>query len=40
MLILLCLTPLLHRYLVDWETYVLYDDIRFAILLIAVWLVA
>jgi hypothetical protein len=40
MIILLCLTPLLHRYLVDWETYVLYDDIRFAILLVAVWLVA
>ena len=39
-LTLLCLTPLLHRYLVDWETYVLYDDIRFAILLIAIWLVA
>src|SRR5689334_7946725 len=39
-LTLLCLTPLLHRYLVDWEAYVLYDDIRFAILLIAVWLVA
>ena len=37
---LLCLTPLLHRYLVDWETYVLFDDIRFAILLVAVWLVA
>src|SRR5687768_8555747 len=37
---LLCLTPLLHRYLVHWETYVLYDDIRFAIALLALWLVA
>jgi hypothetical protein len=37
---LFCLTPLLHRYLVHWEIYVLYDDIRFAILLVAVWLVA
>jgi hypothetical protein len=37
---LLCLTPLLHLYLVNWETYVLYDDIRFAILLVAVWTVA
>jgi hypothetical protein len=39
-LALFCLTPLLYRYVVDWETYVLYDDIRFAILLIAVWMVA
>jgi hypothetical protein len=37
---LFCLTPLLHRYLVHWETYVLYDDIRFAIALLALWLVA
>jgi hypothetical protein len=40
MIILLCLTPLLHRYLVYWEVYVLYDDIRFAIMLVAMWLVA
>ena len=40
LIVLSCLTPLLHRYLVPWETYVLYDDIRFAIFLIAVWLVA
>ena len=40
MIVLLCLTPLLHRYLVYWETYVLYDDIRFAIMLVAMWLVA
>jgi hypothetical protein len=39
-IVLFCLTPLLHRYLVPWETYVLYDDIRFAIVLIALWLVA
>jgi hypothetical protein len=39
-MVLLCLTPLFHRYLVNWETYILYDDIRFAILLVAVWLVA
>jgi hypothetical protein len=37
---LLCLTPILHRYLVDPETYILYDDIRFLILMIALWLVA
>jgi len=37
---LLCLTPILHRYLVNWETYVLFDDIRFGILLVAVWMVA
>jgi hypothetical protein len=37
---LLCLTPLLYRYLIYWEAYVLYDDIRFAIFLIAVWMVA
>src|SRR5215211_276601 len=40
MIVLLALTPLLHRYLVNWETYVLYDDIRFAIVLVAVWAVA
>ena len=40
LLILLGLTPLLHRYLVHWETYVLYDDIRFAIILVALWLAA
>ena len=39
-IVLLCLTPLFHRYLVHWETYVLFDDIRFALLLVAVWLVA
>jgi hypothetical protein len=39
-IVLLCLTPVLHRYLVYWETYVLYDDIRFAIMLVAMWLVA
>jgi hypothetical protein len=37
---LLCLTPILHRYLVSPETYIIYDDIRFSILIIAVWLVA
>jgi len=40
MIVLLALTPLLHRYLVNWETYILYDDIRFAIVLVAVWMVA
>lgn len=40
MIVLLCLAPLFHRYLVHWETYVLYDDIRFTIMLAAVWLVA
>jgi hypothetical protein len=34
---LLCLTPIFHRYLVGPETYVVYDDIRFAILMLAVW---
>jgi len=34
---LLCLTPILHRYLVQPETYIVYDNIRFAILLAAVW---
>ena len=37
---LLCLTPLFHRYLVSPETYIVYDDIRFMILMIAVWAVA
>jgi hypothetical protein len=39
-IVLLSLTPIVHRYLVDPETYILYDDIRFLILIIAVWLVA
>lgn len=39
-IVLLCLTPLIHRYLVDPETYILYDDIRVMILMIALWLVA
>ncbi|HET6594090.1 MAG TPA: hypothetical protein VFG81_00605 [Anaerolineales bacterium] len=38
--LLLCLTPILHRYLVAPETYILYDDIRFLILMIALWLIA
>jgi hypothetical protein len=37
---LLCLTPIVHRYLVGPETYIIYDDIRFAILMVAVWMVA
>lgn len=37
---LLCLTPLGHRYLVAPETYVVYDDIRFLIFILVVWLVA
>lgn len=37
---LLCLTPIFHRYLVPSEAYVIYDDIRFAILLIALWAIA
>jgi hypothetical protein len=37
---LLCLTPIIHRYLVAPETYILYDDIRFLILMIAFWLIA
>ena len=40
MVALLCLTPIFHRYLVSPETYIIYDDIRFTILMIAVWLVA
>lgn len=39
-LALLCLEPIFHRYLVEPEIYILYDDIRFAILIAAVWLVA
>jgi hypothetical protein len=37
---LLCLTPIIHRYLVSPETYIIYDDIRFTILSVAIWLVA
>jgi hypothetical protein len=37
---LLCLTPIFHRYLVNSETYIVYDDIRFAIFIVAVWAVA
>ena len=37
---LLCLAPIVHRYLVGPETYIIYDDIRFAILMVAVWMVA
>jgi hypothetical protein len=37
---LLCLTPILHRYLVNPETYIVYDDIRFSILMVAIWVVA
>ncbi len=40
LMMLLCLAPILHRYLVSPETYIVYDDIRFAILLAAVWGVA
>jgi hypothetical protein len=40
MILLLCLAPIFHRYLVHWETYVIYDDIRFAIFMVVVWLVA
>lgn len=39
-ILLLCLTPILYRYLVDPETYILYDDIRFTIFVIALWIVA
>lgn len=38
--LLLCLTPIIHRYLVLPEIYILYDDIRFLIFVVAVWLVA
>jgi len=34
---LLYLVPIFHRYLVTPETYILYADIRFAILLMALW---
>jgi hypothetical protein len=37
---LVCLTPIVHRYLVSPETYIIYDDIRFTILMVAVWAVA
>jgi hypothetical protein len=37
---LLCLTPIFHRYLVSPETYIVYDDIRFSILMVAIWVVA
>jgi len=37
---MLCLTPLIYRCLVIPETYIVYDDIRFAILLVATWNVA
>jgi hypothetical protein len=40
LIVLLCLTPILHRYLVNWDTFVLYDDIRFMILAAAVWAAA
>ena len=40
LIVLLCLVPILHRYLVKPETYIVYDDIRFTILILAVWLVA
>ncbi|MGZ9234120.1 MAG: hypothetical protein ACXW4E_01220 [Anaerolineales bacterium] len=39
-ILLLCLTPILHRYLVQPETYILYDDIRFLILILVAWVVA
>jgi len=39
-ILLLCLTPILHRYLVRPETYIIYDDIRFLIFMLAVWSVA
>jgi len=37
---LLCLTPIFHRYLVNPETYIVNDDTRFAIFIVAVWAVA
>ncbi len=37
---LLCLTPIFYRYMVGLETYIIYDDIRFAVLLVAVWMAA
>jgi hypothetical protein len=38
--VVLCLAPIFHRYLVSPETYILYDDIRFTILMVVVWVVA
>ena len=40
LLLLICILPIFHRYLVQPETYIIYDDIRFAIFLAAVWLAA
>ena len=40
LIVILCLTPLIYRCLVLPETYGVYDDIRFAILLAATWSVA
>ena len=37
---LLCLAPIFHRYLVNWDTYILFDDIRFAVFLVVVWAAA
>ena len=37
LVVVLCLIPLIHRCLVTPETYIVYDDIRFAVLLAAVW---
>ena len=37
---LLYLVPILHRYLVSPETYILYADTRFAVLLSALWVAA
>jgi hypothetical protein len=37
---LMALAPIFHRYLVFPETYIIYDDIRFAIFLGALWVVA
>jgi hypothetical protein len=40
LIVLLCFAPIVHRYLVQPETYILYDDIRFTILVLVVWMVA
>jgi hypothetical protein len=40
MVAFLGLTPIVYRYLVGSETYIIYDDIRFAILMVALWMVA
>ena len=40
MIVLLGLTPIIHRYLIRPETYILYDDIRFAVFVVVVWLAA